>query len=367
MRRRLVFLSLLALWLFVAAPSVASAPSELRIVDVRAVADFPRSLQFLIDAESSSPIVDARLLYQVDKMNYAPVTSEAWPSFAPSTMLSTSWTWDMRRATLPPGAIITYWWRVRDESGAVAESTPHFISFDDTRYAWREIGSSDVSLRWYEGSEAFAGQLLDVCRTAIEDLARDVGTRVDRQVKVNIYASSSDLRQAMVYPQEWTGGVAFTDYSIVAIGIGPDDTGWGFRALRHELTHLVIYSTTFSPYGGLPTWLDEGLAMHNEGEAEESFRRLLLQAAEHGALLSLRTLSGPFSSDTATAYLSYAQSQSVVEYLLEAYGRDALHSLLVAFRNGEAMDDALMQSYGLTLDGLEVEWRASLQKELASA
>jgi len=366
-KRRLAALSLLVLCLFAGATPVASAPSGLRILDVQAAADFPLSLEFAIDAESSSPIVDARLLYQVDKMNYTLVTSEAWPSFVPSTTLAASWTWDMRRATLPPGAVITYWWRVRDESGATAESDPRIISFDDDRYAWREIGSATVSLRWYDGDEAFAQQLLDVCNTAIDDLARDVGTRVDRQVKAHIYASSSDLRQAMVYPQEWTGGVAFTDYGIVAIGIGPGDMDWGVRALRHELTHLVIYSTTFSPYGGLPTWLDEGLAMHNEGEPEEGFRRLLLQAAEYDALLSLRTLSGPFSSDTATAYLSYAESQSVVDYLLGEYGSDAVHSLLMAFRNGAAMDDALTQSFGLTLDGLEVEWRASLQQELASA
>jgi len=367
MRNRLALLPLLLLCLVVAAPPVASAPADLTIVDTRANAVFPLSLEFTIEAESSSPIVDARLLYQVDKVNYASVTSEAWPEFVPSTTLAASWTWDMRRASLPPGATITYWWRVRDESGAVVESDPHIVTFDDDRYAWQETGLSTVSLMWYEGDEAFAAQMIDVCDTAVEDLARDVGTRVDRRIKVYIYASSTDLRQAMVYPQEWTGGVAFTDYGIVAIGIGPGDMDWGVRALRHELTHLVIHAATFSPFGGLPTWLDEGLAMHNEGEVEPGFRQLLLQAAEYDALLSLRTLTGPFSSDTARAYLSYAESQSVVEYLLDTYGSEAMHTLLMAFRDGAVMNDALMLSFGLGLDELESDWHASLREQVANA
>lgn len=367
MRIRLTVLPLLLLSIAAAAPTVASAPADLHIVDSRASAVFPLSLEFSIEAESSSPIVDARLLYQVDKMNYALVTSESWPEFVPSTTLAASWTWDMRRASLPPGATITYCWRVRDESGAVVESDPHILTFDDDRHPWRETGSGTVSLMWYEGDEAFAAEMIDVCDTAVEDLARDVGTRVDRQIKVYIYASSEDMRQAMVYPQEWTGGVAFTDYGIVAIGIGPGDMNWGVRALRHELTHLVIHAATFSPFGVLPTWVDEGLAMHNEGEAEESFKRLLLQATEYDALLSLRTLTGPFSSDTATAYLSYAESQSVVEYLLDTYGSEAMHTLLMAFTDGAVMDDALMLSFGLGLDELESDWHASLREQVASA
>ncbi|MCK9356156.1 MAG: peptidase MA family metallohydrolase [Dehalococcoidia bacterium] len=367
MRSRLALLPLLFLCVVAAAPPVASAPADLHIVDARASAVFPLSLEFSIEAESSSPIVDARLLYQVDKMNYAPVTSEAWPVVVPSTMLATSWTWDMRRASLPPGATITYWWRLRDESGAVVESDPHILTFDDNRHPWQETGSSSVSLRWYEGDEAFAAQMLDICDTAVEDLARDVGTRVDRQIKVYIYASSEDMRQAMVYPQEWTGGVAFTDYGIVAIGIGPGDMDWGVRALRHELTHLVIHAATFSPFGVLPTWVDEGLAMHNEGDVDPNFERLLLQAAEYEALLSLRTLTGPFSSDTGRAYLSYAESQSVVEYLLDTYGSEAVHALLMAFRDGAVMDDALMLSFGLGLDELESDWHASLREQVANA
>ena len=347
---------------------VASAPSSsLQAVDTGVVAQFPSSLRFTMLAESPYPVTDVRLLYRIDKMNYAQVTSEAWASFEPSTSVSADWTWDMRRASLPPGAGITYWWKVRDSSGAVVETPTSMIRFDDNRHEWRQLDSADVSLHWYYGDDEFANELLAVCDQAIETLAVDIGARVDRRIIVYLYQSAADLRQAMVYPQEWTGGVAFTDYGIVAIGLGPGDMEWGIRALRHELTHLVVHTLTFGPYGELPTWLDEGLAMRSEGEPASTFVAVLRQAVLDDALISLRTLGGPFSSDTQKAYLSYAQSHSVVNYLLETYGSQSMNELLTLLTNGETVDSALQQSYGRDLARVESDWKTWVREQVNNA
>lgn len=346
---------------------VASAPSTLQVVDTGVVAQFPASLQFTVSAESPYPVTDVRLLYQMDKMNYATVTSESWASFESSTSVRTSWTWDMRRASLPPGAEITYWWKVRDASGVIVETAPATIAFNDDRHEWQSIESDRVTIFWYYGSDAFARELLNVCDAAVESLAQDIGARVDRRITVYIYQSADDLRQAMVYPQDWTGGVAFTDYGIVALGIGPGNMEWGTRALRHELTHLVVNTLTFSPYGGLPTWLDEGLAMDSEGEPASTFVSVLRQAVESDALISLRTLNGPFSSDTQKAYLSYAQSSSIVHYLLSTYGAESMHELLTLFTRGETVDFALRQSYGKGIEDIEADWRAAVGVKMANA
>jgi hypothetical protein len=367
MKRRIAILGLLALvTVGLGLSPVASAPSSLQVRDTGVEAQFPGSLRFTVSAEGPSPVTDVRLLYRIDKMNHAIVTSESWASFVPSTDVQASWTWDMRRSSLPPGARITYWWKVTDASGATIETPEATVPFDDDRYEWWKVESDDVTLYWHYGDEAFARELLEVCDEAIETLARDVGARVDRRIIVYIYRSAAELREAMVYPQEWTGGVAFTDFGIVAIGIGPGDMTWGVRALRHELTHLVVHRLTFGPFGGLPTWLDEGLAMHNEGEPADSFMAVLYSAVVDDALISLRTLNGPFSSETQKAYLSYAQSFSVVRYLLETYGSTPMNQLLKLITAGETVDSALVDSYGADLDGIEMEWRAAAEDWAAS-
>ncbi len=365
--RRVISVGLLVLFAagFMLSP-VVSAPSSLEVTDTGVIAQFPASLEFTVSAQGPQPVTDIRLLYQIDKMTYCPVVSESWASFQSSTDVNATWTWDMRRSSLPPGAGITYWWKVRDAGGTTVETAPTTINFNDDRYDWHSVESSAVTLFWYEGDEAFAQQLLDVCDTAIETIATDIGAGVDRHVVFYIYSSADDLRNAMVYSQDWTGGVAFTDYGIIAIGIGPGDMEWGIRSLRHELTHLVVHSLTFNPFENLPTWLDEGLAMHSEGPASEPFVSVLRSAVLNNQLISLRTLNGPFSSDTQAAYLSYAQSLSVVSYLLDNYGPEAMHQLLMSLSRGETVDSALTQSYGSDLNGIETAWRAAVKGQMTN-
>jgi hypothetical protein len=164
----------------------------------------------------------------------------------------------------------------------------------------------------------------------------------------------------MIFPMEWTGGAAFTGFGIIAIGISPGQVDWGERTLVHELTHLVVHQATFSPYGQLPTWLDEGLAMYNEGELEPYLRPYLQRAISDDKLISVRSLCSPFSAEPEKAYLSYAQSYSLVEYLLDNYGQARMLRLLTLLKQGSPYDEALTEVYGFDIDGLDSRWRETL-------
>ncbi|GAI50528.1 unnamed protein product, partial [marine sediment metagenome] len=192
---------------------------------------------------------------------------------------------------------------------------------------------------------------------ALARLAEDTGAELEKPAKLYIYANAQDLRGAMIYPQEWTGGVAFTRYGTIAIGIAPHRLDWGKRAIAHELTHLVIHQMTLNPYGGLPTWLDEGLAMHTEGALEPVFAAHLNRAIAENSLISVRSLSSPFSAYAKESYLSYAQSYSLVEFLISNYGQGKMLELLNTFREGSSYDGALDKVYGFDMDGLDALWR----------
>jgi acyl-CoA-binding protein len=130
--------------------------------------------------------------------------------------------------------------------------------------------------------------------------------------------------------------------------------------LVHELTHLVVHQATFSPYGQLPLWLDEGLAMYSEGELDSDFRSCLEGAILEDELISVRSLCSPFSAYSEKACLSYAQSYSLVEYLLDNYGQDKMLDLLALLKQGSTYDEALTEVYGFDIDGLDARWRATL-------
>jgi hypothetical protein len=351
--------------LLLLSPSFVAAEDGITVIASDVETDFPSQAEFTIEAESSVDIVDVRLYYQVDKMNYAEVIGEGWADFVPANKIEASWVWDMMNASLPPGAEVTYWWMIEDAAGNEFETSPEVMHFDDNRYLWQSLTSTvpqdnELTLFWYKGGDSFARELMDACQEGVARLTQDIGTHPERPIKIYIYASTSDLQGAMIFPQEWTGGVAFTEFSIIVINIPSSEIDWGKRALVHELTHLVVHQATFSPYGQLPIWLDEGLAMYNEGELEPVFHSYLEEAILEDELVSVRSLCSPFSAYYEIAFLSYAQSYSLVEYLLDNYGQDKMLDLLALLKQGSTYDEALTEVYGFDIDGLDTRWRATL-------
>ena len=130
------------------------------------------------------------------------------------------------------------------------------------------------------------------------------------------------------------------------------------RILPHELSHLVVYQTTQNPYNRPPVWLDEGLAITNQEAQEPEMATALKNATAAGALIRLRSLQGAFPADPDAAYLAYAESASVVRFLIARYGAAKVGATLTAFRDGVTYDEALRAGIGADTDALDAAWRA---------
>jgi len=364
MIKKLVLLaSIVCLFLGILSPSLVQAQGELTILESSVQLEFPTRLNFSVSTQSDVNITDIRLHYTVDQLSHVQVTSEVYIEFVPATTVETSWTWDMRRTGgLPPGSRIEYWWTVKDAEGDEAETFPVQIQFDDARYSWHSVIEGEVTIYWYKGDESFSQELMATAQEALVRLAENTGAHLEKPVKVYIYANAQDLQGSMIYPQEWTGGAAFTRHGIIAIGISPNNLAWGKRAMTHELTHLVIHQMTFNPYNDLPNWLDEGLAMYNEGALSSQFATRLNKAIAEDSLISVRSIASPFSAYSDEAILAYAQSYSLVELLINNYGSDKMLELLNTFRQGSSYDGALEKVYGFDMGGLNTLWRDYVTK-----
>lgn len=362
MVKRAISLALIiGLLLTVIAPVSVQAQGELTIVSSSTRVQFPASIVFNLSARSSANISDVRLHYEVMERRFAQITSEAYIDIVPALTIDAQWTWDMRKTGgLPPGAIVRYWWTVKDERGNKIATSPATIRFEDNRYSWRSLEQGQVTLYWYQGGESFARELMTSVQQALLRLEKDTGARLDQPVRLYVYGDTRDVQGAMVFPQEWTGGAAFTSHGIVIIGISPAMLDWGRRAITHELTHLTIHQMTFNPYNSIPNWLDEGLAMYNEGPLTSQFTVPLNNAIAKNSLISVRSLSSPFSAFGDTSTLSYAESHSLVQFVINKYGQSKMFRLLLAFKEGSGYDEALQQVYGFDMDGLDTQWRNSL-------
>ncbi len=362
MRGFLAACAFLLVW--IAFPSGATAQTTLAVSKSNAEIKFPTAIDFSLTATSNANISDIRLRYSVAEESYADVTSEVIVPFTQARTVNAQWAMDMRKTGgYPPGTALTYWWVVKDLSGAKIETQPSNISFDDSRYKWQKTSKGLVDLYWYSGGSAFSNEVMSAAQDALIRLQSSTGAELKRRVKLYVYASSQDLQGALIFPYEWTGGITLAPYGTIAIGISSSNLIWGKNATAHELCHLVIHQVTSNPYNDLPRWLDEGLAVYNEQTVDVSFSSALKRAVDSNDLVSVRSLSSPFSANAQVATLSYAESYSVVDFLISAYGQEEMLQLLDVFSKGSTYDGALKEVYGFDSEGLNTLWQKHVKQQ----
>lgn len=142
---------------------------------------------------------------------------------------------------------------------------------------------------------------------------------------------------------EWSGGV-FDGRIRVPVQGALQNMREFERILAHEFTHALVRSV--APRG-VPTWLNEGLAVLFEGGDLTRKQAQLRQAA---ALLPLKQLEGSFRGlDSKNASLAYAQSAVAASALLEQAGASAVMNLLTDVGSGTpfavAFERHILMSY----------------------
>lgn len=345
----------LAIVLTLLGAGAANADGAITIVRSEASYTFQKQALFTLEARSSADIVRATLRFRLASQ---PSTNINEKTVEPAPTVTVEHTWSLADADLPSGTIITYWWTVEDKAGNAAESERRTLLYEDTRFTWKRLASADVTLSWYRGDDALGRSLLDAAVTAYQRLASEFS--VERKpAYIYIFGSYDDLRSSIgESAQEWTGGRAYPELNVVLIGVPPTQVSFGKRAVPHEFSHLIIHRVTDNPFGSLPRWLDEGLAMWAEGELEVEYRNALAQAVRTNRLLSLRGLASNFPADSRQATLAYAQSYSVVVFIQDAFGREKIGELLAAFKEGSTDDAALQSVLGVDVEELDRRWRA---------
>lgn len=340
---------------------------DLQTVEVqtnRAQIQFPDQITFQLEIAASSSISTIELEYGVEKTSCGQTSGRIEPEITSELQghqVQATWTWELYRSgSLPPGARVWWRWHITTEAGE-SQTTPHtWIIFNDDRHAWRTLTEGQITVYWYEGGQAFGQQILQIAVEAQARLTADPSANLKKPVHLYLYADTDDLRAALIFPQRWTGGVAFVDFYTVLIAADPQNQTYGQRIVAHELMHLVVHQLAFNCWGSLPRWLDEGLASWAEGDLEPARQEMLDEAIAEDRLFSLQSLSSGFSAHADRANLSYAQSQSVVTFMIDTYGREKILELLSVFQEGATYDGALEQVYGFDTDGLDDLWRVSV-------
>lgn len=279
---------------------------------------------------------------------------------SPGTRVNAEWTWSLYPGEIPPGRAITYWWRGETADGQILETELATVQYSDERFEWKEREVGNIHLYWYS-SNSDAERIMDAAQDAVERLEENTGATFQEPVRIFVYKSKSDMSLAIPSRSESydqsiiTLGMAMGGDTVLILGSEPGAE----RTTAHELSHILIGQFTDNPLGGLPTWLDEGLAMYAEGSLRGDNQSELERAIRDNTLISVRSLSG-YPGDPGLVDLFYGEVYSVVDFLIEAHGPEKMDQLLRTFKRGVYQEDALQEVYGFGLDELEDQWREAI-------
>jgi hypothetical protein len=167
----------------------------------------------------------------------------------------------------------------------------------------------------------------------------------EERAKIYIYENDRDyVRNAKQY--QWSHGAASVrDRTIRTF---PAAHGFFDSTLPHELGHII-----FHEYIGfdveIPLWFEEGVAMFQERAQRVGAHETVAKALKNGQFIPLTQLTNMrLYSDTPTeeVQLFYAESASVVNYLISELGEHRFVKLCRELKSGRNFMEALGSSYG---------------------
>lgn len=354
--------ALLGLLLLLAAAlplTAVRAQEAITVTSATARNQFPDGVVFNLAAESDAEITSVVFRYTIPpegaNVYGDPECTEGARVECSFNLKSTA------KLFLVPGANIIYHWEIRDDAGNELKTEPQTFIYEDDRFQWKSRTQDDLVIWYYSADESELRELLDTGVDGLRRMESLLGTSLDFPVKVFLYDSAADMQAAAYGGKTGQSGVItlgevfFSDTAIVSADMYPHDV------LRHELAHIVMRQALKGPFGNAPAWLDEGTAVYAQSQPLSGEEGVLQSAIRGNRVFSLRMMtSGSLARSESDVNLFYAQSWSVVSYLIETHGEEKFAALLAALREGNAIDEALESVYGFDQDGLDNAWRESV-------
>ena len=340
----------------------ASDTDAIRYVSEKITSQFPDGIFFEVVFESTSPIDEIRVSYKSENTS---TSSYGYMDLEPSLTVEGEFflnTSGSGASFVPPGTAFIYSFEARNSTGDVLKTIDKEFIYLDQRFEWGSMSENSITVFYYGPTKNRAEQMLQASVEAVERMANVLDVSNVRPINIMAYnnyrhmvgalpPSSQAVREGLK-----TEGQAFTAFRVLLVlAMGEDFLG----VTSHEITHVIVDDAAATASSIVPSWLNEGLAEYGNVAPTDSYDRALLYGIYTRRIKPLWHLQS-FDGEPDDIMIAYGQGKSVVAYLIDLYGSDAIATLMKELRRELSIDRALTKVYGFDQSGLDSAWRNSI-------
>lgn len=227
-----------------------------------------------------------------------------------------------------------------------------------------------------ELGERHAAWILEHADLAVDRVKDQLPVALGRTIRLQYFPTAEGFSRATAGQSESTLAAARGKMGMIYLNgeaLRAENPITFEQVMRHEYSHVYVAQTI---PGGLPRWLDEGLAMHIGGEWGLWDSVAVRKAHALNGLLPLRDLAGGFPEAAGPRRLAYQQSYSVVAYLIAqraraqgGTGRDRSAAAFIRALQNPGPGQVAAEDYwdGLLARSVEAGWKQWLGGRWLSA
>ncbi|MBI4299456.1 MAG: hypothetical protein HY666_06825 [Chloroflexi bacterium] len=263
---------------------------------------------------------------------------------------------------IPPGTLITYFFRIEDAAGQRLDTQPQAFVYHDSRFQWNEISKEAVTISYYGPVKTRAELLLGATLETLNRMGPLLGADTKEPIRITMYNNQRDMLEALpprsvtIQRELITEGQAFSPEGIILV-LGSGNLAKG--TVSHEVTHILVHRATENARQAIPVWLNEGLAEYGNIDPGFSYDRALEFAIANNRLLPIIFLTS-MPGTPEDVIIAYGEAQSIVRAMIDSFGEDKMRDLMAAINEGRSMDAALIAVYGFDRRELDARWRVAI-------
>ena len=196
-----------------------------------------------------------------------------------------------------------------------------------------------------------ADQVAEYMEKIYKEITTDYAHEPPEKTIIEFFPNHADF-SVRITGKGWIGTVGAATGRVIAL-VAPNSERSQFGThnwavvLRHEYTHTVTLSATDNR---IPHWFTEACAVFQQPDKRNySFVRMLVRATRTGELFPMKELDWGFirPKEAGDRTLAYAQSEWVMEYIIETKGYDKVIEMLKAFRDGLTQAEVFQRIVGV--------------------